>query len=196
MSDTMFPTDFEVPSNSNKFLQKFEEGDTKILILAAPVFGFVKREFAEDKKMIGEPEFWKYPDQKITPTGAKFFMGIMLYNFRVGAVQYLELKMKGLINDIANLEKQGHDLFTTELIITRKGSTKDNTEYKVAPVPPKVNKGLTEEIKQELSETEFDLEKIFSDGSPFPKQGETLEKDEDTSTSDPDIDKINVQMPY
>lgn len=171
---SMFPDNFEVPSSSSKFLRKFEEGDTKILMLTKPILGWKKQEFGDDNKPVeGSFDIWSYPDQKTKPHDkAQFFMGFMAYNHRTNEVCYCEMTQKGLINDLANLDRNEYDLLDTDVVITRKGSTRDNTEYKVAPVAPRSNIGLSEEIKAKFAEVKFDLDKVFKDGNPFPKNGE------------------------
>lgn len=207
---SFFPTNFELPKSTNKFLRKFEEGTTKIKFLQTPVLGWVSKVYNEaDKKAKPTVDYWKYEQTPKQPNPqANLFLGCIVYNFEANSIQYLELTTKSLINSLIELENNGYELLETDIVVKREGTTKENTKYSLVPTPKATP--ISTEIEQSLKDLAPDLNRVFvSDGNPF--SDDIVEETETTPTAtraianqelpeinvdEINVDEINVQMPF
>ena len=204
----IFPENFEIPKNASKYLRNFEEGDTIIRILKAPIFGWKVQIFPEKDKdgKTGQPlrtEYWDERAEKQPDPKADFFIGFLVYNVQLKQMQYLELKSKTIQNSILGLEKLKYDLLKTDICINRVGKGMNDTKYTVQAMPPANTCEVPTDILEESNAV--DLRKAYINGDPF-KDDEASNISEPVKPTEklvpnfemPDIniDDIKVNMPF
>ena len=156
-----FPEGYTTPSDVSSFM-KLEDGDNTFRILSKPVVGY-EYWTTESKPVRSREKFEETPNIKLTkegkPTTVKHFWSFLVYNYKVNAIQSLELTqasvmkaMKALIENPKWGNPAGYDI-----TINRTGKEL-LTKYAVVPNP---HSALTPEIEEAFANTTIDLEDIF-----------------------------------
>ena len=159
----MLPPDYERPKPSSYV--KIKAGDEAVLrILAPPMEGWSSW---ADKKPIRrrtEAEFDGVKvDQKV-----KYFWAVPVWDVAAECIKVWEITQGTIIDKIAALDKNKHwgDAREYNLIVTREGSTRDDTNYEVMPEPKSPIPPAADDAWNALA-GKFDIARLFTGGDPF-----------------------------
>jgi hypothetical protein len=174
MTDDFFsnaPENYEVPKNDSAYM-KFEQGENKFRILEKPIFGWEAWEPGTDGK--DKPVRFKMDAR---PTDASpfrngrinHFWAMPVWNFKNKRVEILQITQKTILASIENLarnEEWGSPL-TYSIAVTKKGTTKEDTEYQVAPMPHKPVPEDVADAFKEIKAKGFNMNELYKGGDPF-----------------------------
>ena len=159
---------YKVPVSSNYL--KLTEGNHKFRILGSAIVGW--EYFDNDNKPVRSREpFDETPNIK-PYSSVNHFWFFPVYNWEAEKIQLLEIKQKTIQNQMKDYldnsdwgtpEEVGQP-FGYDFTIIRKGTTKNDTEYKVITSP---HKPIDEEIVKKYEEMEINLDVLFEGGNPF-----------------------------
>lgn len=180
------PDGYKVPASSGGYM-KFLPGPNKLRFLTKPVMGMELWQEVEKKQIpvrvrkgvsfSKEELLLAKPGQK-----AKHFWAAVVWDYQekqVSEIVIPQIKVLRAIAEFCNNEKWGSPL-AYDLVITRTGEGKDNTDYIVAPDP---KEELAPEIVAEFAKYTVDLEQFF-DG------GDVLTKNEDEPATEINLDNV------
>lgn len=164
------PDNFEVASNNN--YMKLEEGANKIRVIGEPIIGNVYwTETPEGRrprrKKLGDP----IPMGEVGDEGVKQFVAFVVYNYKAGKVQILEVTQKTVLNAINDYDKNPDwgDVRDYDITINRTGKTKNDTKFTVMPSP---KKEVAADIAEVIAKTKVKLDELFAGNDPFkPQEG-------------------------
>jgi len=161
---------------------KLEEGENKFRILSSAVVGF---EYWNEDKDGNRRPIRKHLDEDLImseiqePDKVKKFWAFIVWNYKLEAVQILELTQKGLkqgIMALINNKKWGSPIDSYDLTINREGKDK-TTKYTVVPDP---KEPTDKKIKEAFKKKYINLEALFKGEDPFLaiKNNENINLDE------------------
>lgn len=181
---SFLPANFEVPSKSSQFM-KLEQGQNKFRIVSNLVEGYVV--FCEDnkprrKKILRDEHSNILRESKFTNDELevikarkrkeseifeepKYFWLCVVYNYKTGSFQALEITQKSIITSMTEYLKQDDwaDPSQYDFVVTKKGESL-NTEYSVTTSLPKP---LPDEAMEQLEILQYDLDRVFQNEYPF-----------------------------
>lgn len=165
MASNFFPTnDYKMPESSS--YMKLTEGVHTFRIMSAAVIGY--EYFREDNKPVRSKDNFEDMPHDIKRGGTiKHFWSFVIWNRDARKIQIMELTQKTLMTPLKALfdnPKWGSPVNSYDITITRKGTTKNDTEYSVMPNPAEPN---DEEMSDAFNKTPIDLEKLFTGEDPF-----------------------------
>lgn len=180
---TFLDKDYKIPVTEGNYF-KFVIGENKFRIMSSPIMGWETWLEVDGKRT---PKRFKM-DENFTGddigTDPKHFWAMIVWNFGAKKLQILEITQKGIMKSLRALsssEDWGDPKGTKgyDIVITREGTTMDDTEYETNPAKPKE---LDKEIVEAYKESKIKLEALFSNEDPF--EDKMSEKDMD------EVDKI------
>lgn len=187
MKDNFFDNagdNYEVPKSQGKYV-KFEQGDNKFRILEKPVFGWEAWTMPDTENPNGKPIRFPFKEKptdlsEFKNKSLKHFWAMPVWNFKLEAVQVLQITQKTIqqaIESLARNEDWGSPL---EYNITINQQGKDlETKYIVNPSPHTALKDDVKEAWRQVQENGFDITRIFDGEDPFEAGDETKIKPED-----------------
>lgn len=198
---SFLPKGYTVPTEKN--YMKFVTGENLFRILSNPIIGWEWWTDEENEKgeTVRKPN--RVRDQESVPVtavddegrGVKHFWAFVVYNYQDKRIQILEIGQKSIQKAIQAFDrsKAWGDPKKYDISVTKEGEGK-NSEYHVAPCPPKE---LTEEIKEQYAKRKIRLEALYEGENPFEDKepdisGEELQlakkaiKKEDSEKIDPE----------
>ncbi len=160
--DEFFPDGYETPVELSSFM-KFEDGDNTFRILSKPVMGW-EYFTTENKPKRSRNAYEEVPNdikagKDGKPTKPKHFWSFLVWNYKLEAVQSLELTQTSVMKAMKALienSKWGSPL-KYDITINRTGKEL-LTKYSVVPNP---HSEITEEMSEALKNTDIDLESVF-----------------------------------
>ncbi|RJQ67312.1 MAG: hypothetical protein C4519_24255 [Desulfobacteraceae bacterium] len=168
MENTFLPQSYEPPVSGGKYF-KLTDGENRFRVLSSAIVGWLDW---DDKTPVRTKE---QPEAPIDPSKpAKHFWAFVVWDYKGEAVKILEVTQVGIRNAIMNLVKSADwgDPKNYDIIVTRKGKALD-TEYSVAPVPPRPLDQAIVELYQSMN---IDLNKLYENGDPFAGAPVTAEQ--------------------
>jgi len=160
--EAWFPEGYKVPVDVSSFM-KLEDGDNTFRVLSPAVVGYEwwdeeNKPHRSKTKPEATPENIRLTKEG-KPTAVKHFWSFLVYNYKLEAVQSLELTQATVMKAIKALVENpkwgnpsGYD------ITVNKTGKELLTKYSVVPNP---HSEVSEVIKEALSKTDIDLEAIF-----------------------------------
>jgi len=178
------PEDYKEPGASSNYLRKFEEGKTRFRITSSCVIGFqqwykdeegekkVARARVEDKK-----DLLSLDNRDRDP---QYFWSFTAWNRDLECHQLVTIAQFSIRKRILELTKEedwGDPVGTDgyEIVIGRKGSGKQNTEYTVTPGK---SAKLDKEVLKQIKGTPINLEAIFTGEDPFESVEEEVKPED------------------
>lgn len=166
MTDTktngFLPEGYEAPQTSNQYM-KFEKGDNKFRILSKPILGWLDW---KEKKPLRFRQHEK-PEAPVDPAKpVKHFWAMVVYNYKMGKVQVLEITQASIqkaIQDYSKSEDWGNPM-EYDINIIKKGEDK-NTEYTIQAIPPKPLGEAIKVLYQSIGV--INLDALYEGGDPF-----------------------------
>lgn len=188
--DDFLPEGYEVPAAQSPYLNKFPKGQTRIRPMGSVTLGYEawKTEKGDDGK--DKNKVYRF-DMKSKPKNVKefkdgkctHFWAFPVYNYDLKQVQIAIISQKSIQEEIHGLVMDpswgspvGPDGY--DLVITRKGETKNDTEYSLRPAP---KEKLSEDIMNLYVENMPDMRKFMQGENPFGND----EADQDSGYDDP-----------
>ena len=180
-ANDFLPEGYETPESAGNYM-KFETGDNELRILSKAVMGWMY--WSKDSKPVrlefdpaGKPDIDKSlikPDKQ-GRQDLKFFWALVVYNYKLEAIQILEIPQVSIlkpIEDYAKSPKWGSP-FKYDLNI-KKSIDGDRTNYMVTANPPTP---VSEAVKAAfIAKGKINLAALFNAGDPFaPVPGEEPE---------------------
>ena len=174
---SFLPKGYKVPDKSKQFM-KLKPGENKIRFLSTPLLGSVY--FCEEKKPIRKDfalgEFTaaelaanrpKIDAETGKPETPKHFWLALVWDYSENAPKALELTQITIIKPLNTLveDEDWGDLRDFDIVITKSGSSKNDTEYSVIPKP---KKPLTKEVQAIL--TEIEEKQIYNQNAVLESQ--------------------------
>lgn len=169
------PKDYKEPEG-NYF--KIQPGKNTFRILSSAVVGY--EYWNKDSKPVrsrepfqGTPADIKLDEKTGKPTTVKHFWAFVVYNYRTGTVQIMQIAQKGLQQDIRALtdDEAWGDPKTYDITITKTGTGFD-TDYSVMPVPKSEGPG-------KIDISYINLEALYDGDDPFGGTDEEEGSDDD-----------------
>jgi hypothetical protein len=139
MSGVNFPPRENAGSSgggSDKFF-RIKDGEMVNFVLKGPLHTFYQKGFGQLSQIVGPGEGGKQ----------RFRQNVIVKDGNGFAVKIWEFGTK-LYDTIAALQASGWDLNTTQLTLSRKGSTKENTTYTLTPIPKPISAAAAKEIEK------------------------------------------------
>lgn len=165
MSDEFFGgSDYKIPVTTD-YLNKFEQGDTTFRILSGAAVGWVYFN-KENKPIRSKEEFEGTPSDMKSDGTVKHFWACAIWNYKAERIQILEITQKTIMTPMKALidnPKWGNPK-NYDITITRKGTTKNDTEYAIMPNP---QGEVSAEIKKAFAARPVNLEALFTGADPF-----------------------------
>lgn len=168
MNEDFLPADYRVPEASSGYF-KFQPGANRFRFLTKPVMGTELWKDVDGKPQpvrIHNGEAFSKEDLALARANQKpkHFWAAVVYDYQEKKVCELVLNQISILRAIAELcnnAKWGSPL-NYDLVVTKKGEGKDNTEYFVSPDP---KEALSEDVQAAFDRYEVNLEAFF-DGEP------------------------------
>lgn len=156
------PKDYKVPSSGDNYM-RFEKGKNQFRILSDAILGW---EDWQDKKPV-RFEMDKKPSISVDPKKpVKHFWAFVVWNYNMKRVQILQITQKSIQRALTTMitdEDNWGDPKKYDITVTREGDGMD-TEYFINPTPPKP---LVKEAVDAYTETNINLQALFSGADPF-----------------------------
>lgn len=174
MNEDFLPADYRVPEASSGYF-KFQPGANRFRFLTKPVMGTELWKDVDGKPQpvrIPNGESFSKEDMALAKPNQKpkHFWAAVVYDYQEGRVSEAVISQISVLRAIAELcnnPKWGSPL-NYDLVVTRKGEGKDNTEYLVSPDP---KEELSDQVKAEFDKYNVDLQAFFDGGSALsPKE--------------------------
>jgi len=167
---SFLPKDHKEPVSKGNYT-KLTEGTHKLRILSSAIIGYEGWSEEDGKRapvryrMGEQPPFG--PDGK----EPKYFWAFTVWNYAQERVQIMQVTQKTIRTAIeAYVENEAWgDPKNYDIVITRKGTTRDDTEYNVVANPAT---DLTDTIKGAMVTTPVNLDALFDGKDPFEKKKE------------------------
>lgn len=155
----------EVPTSGGRFM-KFKQGDNIFRILSSAIVGWEKWTKVDDKREVERFQIDAKPDGE----GVKHFWAFIVWNYTSSQLELLHITQSGIQKDIKGFvdDVDWGDPKNYDLVINRVGENLE-TEYTTRPKPMK---DLSDEIITAFESEDVDLEKVFTNESPFIKDEE------------------------
>lgn len=165
---SFLPPDAKEPAPKGNYL-KFTEGTHKFRVMSSAIVGYEGWETdGETKKPVryevgDEPPF--APDGK----SPNYFWAFVVWNYDQERLQIAKITQKTLrtaIQSYVDNEAWG-DPKGYDLVVTRKGSSLQDTEYTTVANP---HSPISDEVQQLYKDAEIDLQAWFNGEDPFNKE--------------------------
>ena len=141
------PEDYIRPDKSKQFM-KLKEGENRFRIISRALLGWVM--FGEDGPT-RKPFMDNFTDEEIkelkpkkndngTIQHPKHFWVMFVWNYDTKSIKVLEITQAGIQKEMETYLKDedfGSDPTKYDFVITREGTTKENTQYSTRAKPPK-----------------------------------------------------------
>ncbi len=161
------PDDYQAPKSSNNYM-KLMDGENKIRILSAPIFGW--EDWSENKPI--RFRFKNKPAKSVDPKKPiRHFWAMVVWNYSEERIQILQITQATIRNNLETLCKDtdwGAPYFYDVKII-RKGEGVD-TEYNVNPLP---HKDINPKVIEAFKELPIFLDALFDNADPFSREWPT-----------------------
>lgn len=169
---SFLPPNYRVPSAADKFINKLPVGDTHIRFLAAPVLGNQFWITAEDGK---RRCIRRLPGEKISlseldsDSTIEHFWAAPVWNYETEMVAVFEVKTKSILEALTRYaqNKAWGDPTEYDIVITRSGTGRLDTEYSVVANPKEALTPAIQKAWQEVQENGFLMHNLFVNGDPF-----------------------------
>jgi hypothetical protein len=169
---SFLPPGYEVPKTQGDYM-KFEKGDNRFRILSKAITGY-EYWTKENKPVRSHDPFDDVPAdaklEKDPKTGGssfkpKHFWAFVVYNYKAGKIQILEITQSTVMEPIANYVKD-EDWGSPEkydIVVSRSGEGME-TDYQVKTKP---HSEIPEEVKAHYRTLKIDLSALYEGGDPF-----------------------------
>lgn len=165
---SFLPPDAKEPVTKGNYT-KFTEGKHKIRIMSSAIVGYEGWDTDGEKKV---PV--KYTVEDAPPFGPdgkepSYFWAFVVWNYEIERLQICKVTQKTIrtaMQEYVDNEAWG-DPKTYDMVITRKGSTLQDTEYTVVANP---HTPVAEEIEQTYKDANIDLQVWMKGEDPFNKE--------------------------
>ena len=167
------PKDYQAPKSESKYLNKFEDGTTRIRVLSDFIIGWSYWVPNPDKPGSNKPvrvkeELMEVPAQALPDKYGHyvrhFWCGV-IWNYKESKIQIMEITQKSIQDPIYNYEmdEDWGDVKSYDLKITR---TKENdkVKYEVTPAP---KTELSMDIANAFAEKNINLNALYDGKDPF-----------------------------
>jgi hypothetical protein len=165
---------------SNRYM-KFNQGENKFRIVGTVedggfITGMVG--WGEDKEGNRKPFRWKVSEKAPQDFGdekPKEFFAIKVYNYAEECVQILELKQRGLKDELVTYinDEEWGDPRKYDIAIIKNGEGIE-TRYAMTPKP---HKKMTEEQREVIMKTKVDMSALYRGEDPFAGNEPVVEDD-------------------
>lgn len=174
---SFLPEGYEVPKTSGNYLNKWEQGETKIRIMSDAVIGYSY--FNNENKNIHMKEAPKElpadigTDKQGKDNKVKHFWAMVVWNYGEKKIQIMEITQSSIMEPLKKLaiSQSWGDPKQYDVIITRTGE-KLETKYSVIPEP---KTDLSEEAANAYAENPVTLKALFTGANPFQVSDATQE---------------------
>lgn len=165
MTDNFFPTGGDTIPDISNYLSKIPQGDTTIRIMGKSIVGYQYFDKDNVPHTSKEP-FDDTPGIKVDGR-VNYFWKFPVYHYEAKKMKIMTISQKTIMTPLKALfdnPKWGNPIDKFDVVISRKGTTKNDTEYAVMPNPAQES---SEEVKNAFMGFKYDLEKIYSNEDPF-----------------------------
>jgi hypothetical protein len=169
---SFLPTDYQTPETPTNYLNKFEEGKTRIRILSSAIVGY---ELWVDRKPIRRLSDTEFTNDQLnksdisTFTGKKklpeHFWAFAAYDYKNKKIVIAIIKQKTVQQGISSLidDPEWGSPFEYDIEVTKVKEEK-KTKYSVTPKP---HKALDKAIKEEYEGMKINLKALYEGADPF-----------------------------
>lgn len=187
-----FYPDTYAPRDDVSDYMKLPEGEHKIRILRQPIMGY------EGWKDDGKPMRAKTMQELINLPlrDIKEFHAFIVWDYEVEMVRLLNITQKTIQKWIYNqtTDEDWADPTQYDIVITRTGKTKEDTEYLCTA---KLPKPMSKEIKEAYAAISVNDEAYYNDGHPIVRSNENAAVQKTTDQlSDEDVNTITNDIPF
>ena len=174
MTNNFLPPDAKEPASKGSYL-KFTEGTHKIRVMSSAVVGYEGwNDDGEKKAPI------RYTVESAPPFGPdgkepSYFWAFIVWNYDAERFQIAKITQKTIrtaIQSYVDNEAWG-DPKGYDLVVTRKGSTLQDTEYSVVANP---HTAIPSEVEEKYKSTKIDLDAWMKGEDPFEKSEEPTQQ--------------------
>ena len=193
-ANDFLPAAYEVPNKNDKYM-KWEQGENRFRIMSSPILGFEWWTDGEDgtRKVHRVPMGLNIPTNEVEdPSSIRHFWAMIVWNYRAGAIQILEVTQKLIQQSLrayAKDEDWGSPVNKYDIVVTRSGTTKEDTKYEVMPKPAKPT---DEKILEEMKNTPIRLEALYEGADPFMQVATVVNEDVDPEEVETGIEKARI----
>jgi hypothetical protein len=177
------PEGYKPPEKSARYM-KWQQGENRFRVLSqSPLIG---NEGWKDKKPIRKPvgASWQLgecdEDKKTGALKLSHFWALAVWDYATHSIRVLEITQSSIqkaINTLSKDKDYGHPS-NYDIVVTRSGSTMEDTEYSIMPKPPKAMH-VDIVAAWDAIQARFDLSRLWVNGDPF---GEEMAAESETST--------------
>ena len=162
MKNTFFKDKYEMPETSN--YMKLTEGEHTFRVMSSAIVGY-EYFTNENKPVRSEEPFEETPSIKDGGL-VKHFWSFVVYNYQAKKLQILNLTQKTIMEPLKALvdNPKWGSIFEYDIVITRKGMTKNDTTYSVVPNP---KEPVSQEIQDLYDNSNINLNALYEGGDPW-----------------------------
>lgn len=193
-ANEFLPATYEVPNKNDKYM-KWEQGENRFRIMSSPILGFEWWTDGEDgsRKVHRVPMGLNIPTNEVEdPSSIRHFWAMIVWNYKANAIQILEVTQKLIQQSLrayAKDEDWGSPVNKYDIVVTRSGTTKEDTKYEVMPKPAKPT---DEKILEEMKNTPIRLEALYEGADPFIQVATVVNEDVDPDEVATGIEKARL----
>lgn len=193
-ANEFLPAQYEVPDKGAKYM-KWEQGENRFRIMSSPILGFVYWTDGEDgsRKVHRSPMGKNIPTEDCDdPSSIRHFWAMIVWNYKANAIQILEITQKMIQQSLrayAKDEDWGSPVNKYDIVVTRTGTTKEDTKYETMPKPAKPT---DEKILEAMKNTPIRLEALYEGGDPFMQVATVVNEDVDPDEISSGIEKARL----
>jgi hypothetical protein len=165
--DSWLPQGYEKPKTISRYLKFKEEGKYRFRILTKPVTGF--EYFTNENKPVRQKEeFEELPMDIKKGERIKEFWAFVVWDCNDKMIKICEINQQTIKEPILALSEDEDygDPRGYDIEVTRVGRSLEDTKYTLIAKPPVPT---SQEILDEFSKTNVNLEKLFTGEDPFAK---------------------------
>jgi len=170
--NTFLPEGYEIPESAGGYYLKFKPGTTQVRILRSPVVGFelwsdvVDEDGKKTRKSVRKKSTSEFTPQDGDKSKARHFWAMPVWNYKEGRVQIWTLTQKGIMKSIRDLcdDAEWGSPINYDLKVTRRGESKNDTEYQIMPSVPKP---IDADVQKLIDETPVDMQRFMLGEDPF-----------------------------
>ena len=178
------PKGYEMQKSESNYLNKFEDGATKIRVLSDFIIGWTYWVPNPEKQGTNKPVRVKempneVPEEAVADKYGNFikhFWCAVVYNYNEKKIQIMEITQKSIQDPIYDLEMDEDfgDVKQYDIKIVREKEG-ERVTYSVKALPPKE---LTVEVANAYAEKKINLGALYSSEDPFNTEPEEITEEE------------------
>jgi len=163
-----YPKNYEYKDTVSDYV-KLKPGKTRVRVLTDVIVGYEAWESVDGKR---HPIRFKTFEEAVADPRAeqiKEFHAFIVWDYEEQMVRLLNVTQKGIQKTIYSqtLDEDWEDLTSYDVVITRVGTTMDDTEYSVVF---KLPKPMAKEIKDAFALVSIQPDEYFNDGHPIVRK--------------------------